>query len=78
MTTKTVALDEESYGLLTREKRARESFSQTVKRLTARRGSILEFWGMWDEMSDDQVEAVRGSRTKGRKRDQERLSRVLQ
>jgi predicted CopG family antitoxin len=76
MSPKTVALDEESYDLLAKEKRSGETFSETVKRLATRKGSVLDYWGMWSEMSDHEVEDVRALRAKGRKRDQERMARV--
>jgi len=76
MSPKTVALDEESYDLLAKEKRAGETFSETVKRLATRKGSILDYWGMWSEMTEDEVEDVRAMRAKGRKRDQERMTRI--
>lgn len=76
MTPKTVALDEESYDLLSREKRTGETYSDTVRRLASRKGSIIDLWGMWSEMSKSEVEVVRALRTKGRKRDQERMATV--
>jgi predicted CopG family antitoxin len=77
MSPKTVALDEESYGLLAKEKRTGETFSETVKRLATRKGSILDYWGMWSEMSELEVDDVRASHARGRKRDQERMARIL-
>ena len=76
MSPKTVALDEESYDLLAKEKRTGETFSETVKRLATRKGSILDYWGMWSEMTDHEVKDIRALRTRGRKRDRERMVRI--
>jgi predicted CopG family antitoxin len=76
MSPKTVALDQESYDLLAKEKRAGETFSETVKRLAMRKGSILDYWGMWGEMSEHEVADVRALRAGGRKRDGERMDRI--
>lgn len=51
MTSKTVALDNEAYELLSRQKKVDESFSDTVKRLARPRRPISAFGGMWSDMS---------------------------
>jgi predicted CopG family antitoxin len=51
MATRTVALDDEAYGLLKAQKRAQESFSETVKRLARRRKPITAFAGIWSDLS---------------------------
>ena len=76
MSPKTVALDEESYGLLAKEKRTGETFSETVRRLATRKGSILDYWGMWNEMTEAEVEVVRGLRGKGQERDRARMAKI--
>ena len=52
MASKTVALDQEAYELLKRQKRPEESFSDTVKRLARPRRPISTFGGMWSDMSE--------------------------
>jgi len=54
MASRTVALDDEAYGLLKAQKRAQESFSDTVKRLARPRQSITAFAGMWSDMTPKQ------------------------
>jgi predicted CopG family antitoxin len=56
MSTKTVALDSEAYELLRRQKKANESFSDTVKRLARPRKPISSFAGMWSDMSKKERE----------------------
>jgi predicted CopG family antitoxin len=51
MATKTVALDDEAYELLKRQRKADESFSDTVKRLARQRRPITSFRGIWRDMS---------------------------
>jgi predicted CopG family antitoxin len=51
MASKTVALDTEAYELLKRQKRAEESFSDTVKRLARPRRPISSFAGIWSDLS---------------------------
>ncbi len=54
MASKTVALDNEAYELLRRQKRSEESFSDTVKRLARPRRPITTFAGMWKDVSDEE------------------------
>jgi predicted nucleic acid-binding protein/predicted CopG family antitoxin len=51
MPSKTVALDSEAYELLKRQRRAGETFSDTVKRLARPRRPITSFGGMWSDLS---------------------------
>jgi len=73
MATKTVALDEEVYELLKRQKKGEESFSDAVKRLARPRRPTTPFAGIWSEMSEaerksiDQVYAARGRLIEGGK-----------
>jgi predicted CopG family antitoxin len=77
MAAKTVALDRESYDLLAQQKRAGETFSDTVRRLAGKKGSILDFWGMWSEIPERDLRTLRKLRSLGKKRDAERLARVV-
>ena len=51
MPSKTVALDNEAYELLKRQKKSEESFSDAVKRLARPRRPIASYGGMWSDMS---------------------------
>lgn len=63
MGTKTIGLDEEAYERLKAEKRADESFSDTVKRIT---GEVAADWrhalGKYGEQATAFEDAVRESR----------------
>lgn len=51
MVVKTVALDEEAYGLLRTRKRPDETFSDVVKRIARPQRPLTDFIGIWS--SDD-------------------------
>lgn len=56
MGTKTITITDEAYKKLKGEKRAGESFSVLIKRLTDRSGKdLMEFAGVW---KDFDVEAI--------------------
>lgn len=77
MAAKTVALDAEAYELLRRQKREGETFSQTVKRLAGPQRSILDFAGFWKDRSPESRAMLEEFRAAGRKRDLERMERML-
>lgn len=76
MSAKTVALDPEAYELLRRQKRAGETFSGAVKRLSGRRRSILEFAGAWKDFPPEELDKVRSYFAEGRRRDRDRMERL--
>jgi predicted CopG family antitoxin len=47
---KNVALADDVYEMLQKEKREGESFSDVIRRLGRRRGSLLEFAGAWKDI----------------------------
>lgn len=49
---KNVALADDVYDLLTREKGVEESFSDVIRRLTKRKKSLLEFAGVWADIPE--------------------------
>jgi predicted CopG family antitoxin len=74
---KTVALDPEAYDMLRRHRRAGETFSDAVRRLNGRRRSILEFAGIWKDVSPADLVKLREYLAKGRQRDRERMNGLL-
>ena len=53
---KTIAISEEAYRLLLGEKREGESFSDVIIRLVkSNKGDIMDYAGIWKDMSDDEV-----------------------
>lgn len=77
MSAKTVALDEEAYAMLRRQRRSGETFSEAVKRLSGRRRSILDYAGIWKEIPKGDMERISGFLSEGRRRDRGRMERLF-
>jgi predicted CopG family antitoxin len=75
MSVRTVALDDEAYEMLRRQRRAGETFSEAVKRLSGRRRSILTFAGSWKDIPAEELERIRLFLSEGRQRDRKRVER---
>jgi predicted CopG family antitoxin len=62
--TKTISLSEDAYRLLKRHKRRGESFSDTVRRLAARRSTLGDLLDLYPELVGDAefAERVRAAR----------------
>ncbi len=59
MVTKTISIMDDVYDRLVALKRADESFSDELRRLTETKGSILEFAGMWKDMTDEEADRIK-------------------
>jgi predicted CopG family antitoxin len=75
MSAKTVALDDEAYEMLRRQRRAGETFSEAVKRLSGRRRSILTYAGIWQDIPAEELERIKSFLSEGRRRDRKRMER---
>src|SRR4030067_305470 len=53
-----IAVADDVYEMLSKEKRDGESFSDVIRRLARRRRSILEFAGAWADIPDEEVREV--------------------
>lgn len=76
MGTKTISITEEAYEALLREKVNKESFTDTILRLTKKSGKIADCFGTW-KMTDEEEEAVRSELSKGWRLSQERMTREV-
>ena len=76
MATKTVALDEEAYELLRRQKKGEESFSQAVKRLARPHRPIASFAGIWSDMTEAERKSVSAVYANQRKADRRREGKI--
>ena len=56
MGTKTISITEEAYDALLREKANKESFTDTILRITKKSGKIADCFGTW-KMTDKEEEA---------------------
>ena len=51
---KNIAVADDVYAMLAKEKREGESFSDVIRRFAGKRGSLLDFYGMWADIPDDE------------------------
>ena len=58
VTSKNISITEDVYKMLSRLRLEGESFSDAIRRL-AKRGSISECAGLWEDMEEGEVEAIR-------------------
>lgn len=64
MTTKTITIMEDAYKALLREKTKGESFTETILRLTKKRGKLEDCFGTW-KISDAELKTIEASLSKG-------------
>lgn len=64
MVTKTISITEEAYEALLHEKINKESFTDTILRITKKSGKIADCFGTW-KMTDKEEEAIRIELSKG-------------
>jgi predicted CopG family antitoxin len=77
MSAKTVALDPEAYEMLRRQRRAGETFSEAVKRLSGPSRSILDYAGCWKDMPSEDFRKIQSFLAKGKRRDREKSLKIL-
>jgi predicted CopG family antitoxin len=76
MGTKTISITEEAYEALLREKTSKESFTETILRITKKSGKIADCFGTW-KMTDEEEEASRSELSKMWHLTQERISHEM-
>ena len=56
---KTITINDEAYAALKKLKQTpRDSFSKVILRLTGKKRSLLEFAGVWKDMSQEEADAI--------------------
>jgi len=73
MGTKTISIKKEAYEALLREKINKESFTDTILRITKKSGKIADCFGTW-KMTDKEEIAIQAELSKGWRQVQERMS----
>jgi predicted CopG family antitoxin len=73
MVTKTISITKEAYEALLREKTNKESFTDTILRITKKSGKIADCFGTW-KMTDKEEAAIQAELSKGWRLVQERMS----
>ena len=75
MATKTISITEEAYDALIREKVDKESFTETILRLTKKTGKLSDCFGTW-KMTDKEQEKIETELTQGWQQTQETQERI--
>ncbi len=73
MGTKTISIKDEAYEALLLEKADKESFTDTILRITKKSGKIADCFGSW-KMTDQEEETIQIELSKGWHAIQERIS----
>ena len=76
MGTKTISITDEAYLALKREKTNKESFTDTILRITKKSGKLSDCFGNW-EMSDKQQKEIEAELAEGWNVFQERMSNEM-
>ena len=76
MATKTISITEKAYEALLREKKNKESFTETILRITKKSNKIADCFGAW-KMSDEEEAAIHSELSEGWRMTQERISNKL-
>ena len=58
MVSKTISVTKEVYNLLEKEKAPGESFSETITRLVHNRGKLSDCAGLWNDLSEEELEDI--------------------
>ena len=73
MATKTISITQKAYEALLREKKTKESFTDTILRITKKSGKLIDCFGTW-KMTDEEEETIRNELSEGWRMTQERIS----
>ena len=73
MATKTISITQKAYEALRREKKTKESFTDTILRITKKSGKLTDCFGTW-KMTDEEEETIRNELSEGWRMTQERMS----
>ncbi len=76
MGTKTISIKNEAYEALLREKIDKESFTETILRITKKSGKITDCFGTW-RMTDTEEEKIRSELANGWLLVQERITHEM-
>ncbi len=73
MATKTISITQEAYESLLREKINKESFTETILRITKKSGKLADCFGTW-KMTDKEEKTILIELAEGWRLTQERIS----
>ncbi len=72
MATKTISITEEAYEALKHEKKEKESFTETILRITRKSGRLRDSYGTW-KMTDEEENAILNELEEGWRKTRVRL-----
>jgi predicted CopG family antitoxin len=73
MATKTISIKEEAYKALLHEKKNKESFTDTILRITKKSGKLADCFGTW-KMTHEEEKTILSELSEGWRMTQERIS----
>ena len=76
MATKTISITQEAYEALLREKMNKESFTETILRITKKTGKLADCFGTW-KMTNEEEEHIKTELAEGWRLTQERISNEM-
>ena len=53
-----IAIANDVYEMLSKEKKRGESFSDVIRRLARSKGSLMDFYGAWGDLTDKEFEDI--------------------
>ena len=59
MGTKTISIMDDTYNILLRKKRKDESFSDVIRRITSVKRDVMDFAGVWKDISDKDINKIK-------------------
>ena len=59
MVTKTISIMNDTYNILLRKKRKDESFSDVIRRITSVKRDVMDFAGVWKDISDKDINKIK-------------------
>jgi predicted CopG family antitoxin len=76
MATKTISITQEAYQALLSQKQNKESFTQTILRITKKTGKISDCFGSW-KITDEEEKNLQTELALGWRKAQERMSNQI-
>ncbi len=73
MASKNISITEEAYNALLQEKKNSESFTQTILRITKKKGKLSDSFGAW-KMTDKEEQDIKDELSEGWRMVQERFT----
>ena len=73
MASKNISITQEAYEALLRQKKNKESFTETILRITTKSGKLADCFGAW-KMTEEEEKTLRSELSEGWRIAQERTS----